>query len=402
MRRPLTASAAITALALSQFAIGSASAQDLTENEESTDNAAVTLQTEAEALQQDLALIAKANGWTIEQSERQYRNAEVVGDLAEALAASHPESFIGSELPEDPADAPILYVKGKTPMLVAQDAATLGVRVVDDQPYSFLELEEREFAVHSALYEQGYDQISTGFDLDGGGRIDATVYDAEASASDVTFAALPANLAEDVSLTVATEPMAAAAHAYGGARVRDDGTNECTSGWTVIHSGGTTGVTTAGHCAGINEIVEDGVGPIALDFRNQHQGSWGDVEWHSSSHSEPAQFYSEWGTLRETLRLEARANISVNENICVYGRFSNVRNCDLEARDVSMNCTYEGITYGRLVQMNGRAVVLGDSGGGWSLGNKAFGSTWGWCGGLDVFSVADLYDEALGVRVRLS
>lgn len=400
MRRPLTAVAAITALTLSQFAT-SASAQDSTENEASTGNADVTLQTEAEALEQDLALIAEARGWTIEQAERQYRNAELVGDLAEALAASHPESFIGSELPKDPADAPILYVKGKSPSLVAQEADTLGIRVVDGQPFSFLELEERESAVHSALYELGFDQISTGFALDGGGRIDATVYDAALSAADVTLAALPADLAEDVSLTVDTEPIASTAHAFGGARVRDDGRNECTSGWTVVSSGGTTGVTTAGHCAGINQIVEDGVGPMALNFRNQHLGQWGDVEWHTSSHVEPARFYSEWGTLRDTRRLEARANISVNENICVYGRFSNERNCDLEVKDVSERCTYDGVTYGRLVQMNGRAVVKGDSGGGWSLGNKAYGSTWGWCGGLDMFSVADLYDEAIGVTVRL-
>lgn len=401
MRRPLTAVAAITALALGQFASGSASAQDLTENDDFT-SADVTIQTEAEALKQDLALIAEAHGWTIEQSERQYRNAEIVGDIAEALAASHPDSFIGSELPEDPADAPILYVKGKTPSLVAQEASTLGIRVVDDQPYSFLELEEREFAVHSALNEQGFDQIATGFSLDGGGRIDATVYDAEFSASDVTLAALPAGLAEHVSLTVATESIAATAHAYGGARVRDDGTNECTSGWTVINSSGTTGVTTAGHCNGINEIVEDGVGPMALDFRNQHGGGWGDVEWHTSNHSEPARFYSEWGTLRDTRRLEARANISVNENICVYGRFSNERNCDLEVLDVSDSCTIDGTTWSRMVQMNGRAVTYGDSGGGWSLGNRAFGSTFGWCESRDMFSVADLYDEALGVRVRLS
>lgn len=402
MRRPLTAVAAVTALALGQFAVGSASAQDLTENDE-FDNGTATLQTEAEGLQQDLALIAKANGWTFEQSERQYRNAEIVGDLAEELAASHPDSFIGSELPQDPADPPILYVKGKTPSLVAQEAATLGIRVLDGQPYSFLELEARGFAVHDALFELGFDQIATGFALDGGGRIDATVYDTAASTVDQTLAALPTDLAEAVSLTVATAPISSTAHAYGGARVRDDGRNECTSGWTVVNGNGTTGVTTAGHCNGINEIIEDGGdAPVDLNLQSQHEGSWGDVEWHTSGHIEPAQFYAEWGVLRETRRLEARANISVNENICVYGRFSNERNCDLEVRDVSRNCTVDGTTYGRLVEMNGRAVVLGDSGGGWSLGGRAFGSTWGWCGGRDVFSVADLYDEALGVRVRLA
>jgi streptogrisin C len=44
-----------------------------------------------------------------------------------------------------------------------------------------------------------------------------------------------------------------------------------------------------------------------------------------------------------------------------------------------------------------------DSGGGWSLGARAYGSVKGACVYLgawrDVWSVADLYDEALGVTV---
>ncbi|MGH9053792.1 MAG: hypothetical protein ACRDWX_12390 [Acidimicrobiia bacterium] len=70
--------------------------------------------------------------------------------------------------------------------------------------------------------------------------------------------------------------------------------------------------------------------------------------------------------------------------------------------DVSENCTFDGITHQRLVQMNGDVAKAGDSGGGWSFGNTAYGSFVGWCGAnnQNVFSVADLYDEALGVSVR--
>lgn len=367
----------------------------------SIDDTEPNIQTEGEALQEDLALTADARGWTVDQAERHHRSATAVGDFAEEVAASKPDSFIGSELPENPSDSAILYLKGKSPSWVADEAGKLDVQVVDNQPYSFLELEEREVRVHAALTDLGIDQIASSFDLDGRGRIDVTVYDSGSPQLDALLAALPADLVQDVTINVAKEPIAGDAHAFGGATVRDDGVSECTSGWTVVNGSGTTGVTTAGHCTGINQIREDGVGTWALTHQAQHRGQWGDVEWKTSGHLEPARFYASAGTLRDTNSLEARANISVNESICVYGRFSNDRDCSLDVEDVSVGCTVDGVWNGRLVQMDGRAVVQGDSGGGWSFGTRAYGSTKGWCGGLDVFSVADLYDEALGVTVRL-
>jgi len=58
----------------------------------------------------------------------------------------------------------------------------------------------------------------------------------------------------------------------------------------------------------------------------------------------------------------------------------------------------------RLVLMNGDVGVPGDSGGGWSFETTAFGSHKGNCLEVpdkEVFSVADLYDEAIGVSVRV-
>jgi len=77
--------------------------------------------------------------------------------------------------------------------------------------------------------------------------------------------------------------------------------------------------------------------------------------------------------------------------------------CSLEVQDVSQSCTNSGVTNNRLVLMNGDTQVPGDSGGGWSLGTKAYGSHKGQCKpdfpNRETFSVAALYDEALGVRV---
>jgi len=64
---------------------------------------------------------------------------------------------------------------------------------------------------------------------------------------------------------------------------------------------------------------------------------------------------------------------------------------------VAIACTNSGVWNDRL----GDAItsVGGDSGGPWSFGGAVYGSQKGWCGSKDAFSVAALYDEALGVAV---
>jgi streptogrisin C len=63
--------------------------------------------------------------------------------------------------------------------------------------------------------------------------------------------------------------------------------------------------------------------------------------------------------------------------------------------DVSLACDQ----LNRLVRMNGGFLIGGDSGGGWSYGNTAYGAPFGSCDGLDSWSLADLFDEALGIWV---
>lgn len=191
---------------------------------------------------------------------------------------------------------------------------------------------------------------------------------------------------------------------FGGMWVRDDGVNECTSGWSVIRiATGTPGVTTAGHCTGINQIDHPGHGIHARVYQAEHRGQWGDIEWGTTAEAEPDDFYSDASTIRDVNAIEALANIAVNESVCVYGRSSNDRDCDLDVQDVSQACTNDGVFNDRLVMMDGVTSIGGDSGGGWSFGNRAFGSVKGLCApnflNRETWSVADLYDEALGVRV---
>lgn len=81
-------------------------------------------------------------------------------------------------------------------------------------------------------------------------------------------------------------------------------------------------------------------------------------------------------------------------------------NCSRRVAASSWSCTNQGITYHRLVLMDGEATIPGDSGGPWFIATRAYGSTKGTCetGPLnqDMFSVADLYQEALGVQVKIT
>jgi streptogrisin C len=361
-------------------------------------------QTEAESLLQDLSLVAKAKGWTLAEARADYMAAEEIGAIAAQLAERRPDIFIGSVLSPKPGGRPSLYVKGVADQAVYDLIADARVKidVVDRQPYSFAELEHRNLQVHNMLAEQGFDEIATSFDFQKGGQIQAMVARKpglpEFAVS--VLAELPATLRDSVDLVISDKPVAQDFYAYGGMAVHDDGAFECTAGWSVVNGSGTTGVTTAGHCTGINQIMHPGIGLHAMTHQAEHRGQWGDIEWKTTVALESPEFYATATSIRDVTSIEPRASISVGESICFYGRSSNNRDCSLDVAATSVSCTVNGVFNNRLVRMNGNSAIPGDSGGGWSFNFRAYGSVKGICGGGSVFSVADLYDEALGVTVR--
>jgi len=366
------------------------------------------LQSPEEALAQDLALIAAARGWTVEQAAADHRAAEVVGRIAEQVASERPDIFVGSVLSPEPGGAPALYIKGSADEFVRAlvAGAEIDIKVVDDQPFSSDELEEREMQVARTLEALGFQSAYISSSITDGGQIIAGVTRQPGLPDDQLkiLSGLPAELRASVALTVSDAPVSGADDAFGGMQLRDDGANECTSGWSVWKaSSGTTGVTGAGHCLGINQIVDPSAGVLWLTFQAQHEGQWGDVEWYTSTQVERAKFYPYETAIKDVHAVEPVSQITVGEYVCLYGRATNGRVCS-QVEDESAICIFSGKTHERLVQMNDDVAMPGDSGGGWSNGNTAFGSHSGHCGNpsRDFFSVADLYDEAIGVSVRLS
>ncbi|MGW0805462.1 hypothetical protein [Nonomuraea sp. NPDC002799] len=367
------------------------------------------LQTAEQALQQDLRLVAEARGWTLAQARTNHEAAEVIGRIAAQVARERPEIFVGSKLDRRPGGAPTLYVKGPADAFVGGLVAAAGieVKVADGQPYSFGELEERQLAVHQALVAYGFTSVSTSVDITGAGRIPARVtgepgVDPRPAA---VLAALPQGLRSSVDLTVSATPVTSLEYGFGGERVSGGGAL-CTSGWPILAGGGLLpGITTAGHCDGMNEIDWTDAGlsyPITPQF--QHRRAWGDVEYHFGVPVLAGVFYASSTEARAATSVEPIASISVGESVCQYGRSSNVRHCSPLVDSVSVTCTFAPFPYAtqRLVGTDNDVGIGGDSGGGWSYGTTAFGSHVGNCDNGEVFSVADYYDEALGITVWLA
>ncbi|MEU5156646.1 hypothetical protein [Glycomyces sp. NPDC021274] len=361
------------------------------------------LQTADEALTQDLTLIAAAQGWTFAEALAQHKATEAIGDLATQVAKAYPDAFVGSALSTEPGGAPTLYIKGTADPAINALAASaeVAVDIADDQPYSFVELQERNDKLHAELIGMGYDTLMTAVDITSGtveAHIETTK---EFSTSRTTVrAALSEEFDEGVELNFTDSLEAGLEYAFGGARVRGGG-SLCTSGWTVITPRGAQGVTTAGHCDGMTQIREEGTGWHDMDYRAQHRGRWGDVEWHSvPGNATPARFYANANTRRTTTSIEPAAGLTTGESICVYGRSTNERDCSALVLRPSLTCTINGVSTDRLVQMNKHVTTGGDSGGGWSHGNRAYGSHVGRCSGDSVFTPVAYFPNALGVSVR--
>ena len=158
----------------------------------------------------DLRAIADANGWTIDQAKAQQAANRGVDRIASAIVEQLPDDFIGSALAEEPGGAPSLYIKGPAPQWVLDLVAAAGgpITVVDEQPYSFDELEARQDRVHQALVDAGYPNVATGVDITGGGIIPVSLMTVAGLSSDpeAILAFVPEELRADVQLDVTIAP----------------------------------------------------------------------------------------------------------------------------------------------------------------------------------------------------
>lgn len=96
----------------------------------------------------------------------------------------------------------------------------------------------------------------------------------------------------------------------------------CTSGFTVKNSAGTTAMSTAGHCEGINIYYNPNRTSIALTHTGiEHRDADQDVELHTSGYAERAEFYADSATTPRTLTgRRLRTSTAIGDTVCHRGK----------------------------------------------------------------------------------
>lgn len=175
---------------------------------------------------------------------------------------------------------------------------------------------------------------------------------------------------------------------------KNDGPNSyisaCTSGWSVIVPGFGLAVLTAGHCMdGVNgSLSQIRDHKTNIDYSlvpgNFVFGLKGDVGFMTTPNTrEKYEFHARENEIRYVWDrklisdMTERTPTLEGEAVCFYGRASNYRTCNhfvlnTKATKAGGNPTK---LIGSLVMVtnDGKHITGGDSGGGWSFGNLAFG-----------------------------
>jgi hypothetical protein len=173
---------------------------------------AQTVQSPDDALSQDLGLAAQAHGWTIEEATADHEASEIVGRIAGQIAAEWPDIFVGSALSAEPGGVATLYIKGPADEFVRNLVANaeIEIKLVDNQPYSSDELEQRQLQVTQAIQARGYSNFGVGFDITDRGHITAELTRQPGLPDDpaAVLASLQESVRPDVTITFSDIPVA--------------------------------------------------------------------------------------------------------------------------------------------------------------------------------------------------
>jgi hypothetical protein len=168
-------------------------------------------QSDSDAYESDLESIAEARSWTLEEAQLYQDKSDAAGEVSERLSLERPDVFVGGAVGPEPSDAPRMYIKG-----VADDgvyeivgAAPFEIRVIDRQPYSRVDIEQRQWLLANELLALGFLNFGIGTDIQREGLMEATVQRTEGAPGSVEelLAALPPSLRERISVTLVDEPV---------------------------------------------------------------------------------------------------------------------------------------------------------------------------------------------------
>ncbi len=346
----------------------------------------------------DAALAARQLGLSLSEIKERSRTAAALSEIVKMLQVDSSGALLGTNVRDPQTHLPTIYLFGDSGTKRARELAStyydLGIQVQDGISTSLAELTKIRDATHTELRAQAIAESTSDLDVVAG-RITVTV---SIRGKTRDYAELPALIAKKVSnrVTVTLTSQAivhpAVAEAFGGMNI-----GPCTSGFSVFSlTSFTTGITTAGHCWGASPIANPAQGAYSASLVSNNMGYYGDVGWLTTGAIEPAAFYA---TSNQIRRPSAIGYASIGTPVCGFGRVTNDRRCGI-VTSLSKAWDYGGYYVQNLMDTDRKNFTAGDSGGPWSYGTTVYGSYVGYAPN-DVISQAVLYDEALGVAVRL-
>ena len=356
---------------------------------------------EATAFETDAAIVARETGLPIDEARATLRFQKEFAKMADDMMQRFPGQISGVWVEPLPARKGFVRFVDGAP----EETRPPHVQFLEDGELPFEVQTRRAELAAEALALAGHDSFSTFFDVRSN-RIRVEIMLPEGLSApgesqvlglvgrhifqqlDLSGRALVLER-EDLDLQVLRGrkefELQQARTARGGAWMTSSGGLQCTSSWPVWGSAG-FGVVTAGHCEGLNGMIDPAQGSFPVYLRRQHFGLQGDVGYYSTSFQVKPEFFADAQTVRDVNGSRVTSSM-VGGTVCVYGRRSNRRSCShvVEAVNVTERLP-DGTRLGKLARVSGISTVDGDSGGGWSLGTEAWGILSGTEGGKSYFT----------------
>ncbi len=328
---------------------------------------AVSINTDA--LGMDARSYAADFGVPVQEAKRRLTLQGSVGSLQEDLVDSESDTFGGLWIQHEPVFRIVArFTQDGESTVRPYVSGGLLSGLVDVQTADAT-LNDLRAAQEKAMTTAGALGVAVESDIDViGNRVKLFVVDR--AGLDSSLAAPDVELPDEVDIVTVNELSQVTANLHAGLS-----TIPCTAGFSVVHSDGRRGITTAAHCE--PDISFNGT---ALNFVEGYLGGKYDVQWHKAPTFRLRGLMYDGTNYRYVHGTKHRDDQAVGEYVCRYGKKtfygcgtifstyvqpSNKKNC-------FSNCSFEA-TFVLVLKTSGILVEEGDSGGPWFSNNTAYG-----------------------------
>ena len=314
-------------------------------------------------LRRDAQEYATANGVGIDEAVRRLELQQAIGELGAALEEREAATFAGlfiEHTPEYRVVARFTREGDATLRRYTAGSVLAGLVRAEGARLTLAALRTRQEGVQRSIRAQGL-QAETDIDVR---ENRVAVYTLPEQAARVGAAL---SLPDGVTLSTVPALSQPEAPLYGGAYL-SGWSSSCTGGFSVRHSSGTLGYTTAAHCENdqwVWDYVDNAYYPFT--YQGELYDSYRDVQWHTTPGYTPDNWvYLGGSSYREILGSTGRTSQAVGTWVCKYGITTGYTCGYIESN------TYNG--YWVLVGRTGYNLSEpGDSGGPWFSGKYAYG-----------------------------